>query len=244
MSKKPNTINFVHFGNQCAPGIIINEILGNKQKNLFQLGIYEFDNIYKYLVDESYESIYDNKYLVICKDNGEEISPTICPSQTVGFQHEKKVTHTKYGFVFNHDYNYNSNYELTNYNFIVDIFNQKISNFKEILYSQNNFVYFIVFTFQHIMIDRMIEYLLTKRKHFKLIIFTSQHNIANDLISNNKYIEYYTVIKLDRQLTRWYKLEGTNKNDLYAEIYNKFLLVDDLISYLPKFEDTVYGKNI
>ena len=41
-------IKLIHFGNDCASGIVINDILKIGEKQLFQLGLYDFDDIYAF----------------------------------------------------------------------------------------------------------------------------------------------------------------------------------------------------
>ena len=59
------TIDLYHFGDQCAPGIIINDILKQKNKKMFMLAVYIFNDILNYLTEFDLNSIYDKKYLVI-----------------------------------------------------------------------------------------------------------------------------------------------------------------------------------
>jgi hypothetical protein len=49
------SIELCHFGDHCEPGIIIDDILKQSKKCLFMLGVYNFNNIYKYLIDDDYE---------------------------------------------------------------------------------------------------------------------------------------------------------------------------------------------
>ena len=52
-----------HLGDLCAPGFIINTILGERHKKLFMLGEFRFNDIISYLNDNDLESIYDKEFL-------------------------------------------------------------------------------------------------------------------------------------------------------------------------------------
>jgi hypothetical protein len=117
-------IDLCHLGNACAPGILINEILKIKKKTLFMLAIYHFNDIITYLNDNNYENIYDKNLLNISK---------------------YPVINIKYNFKFLHDYVFKNN-KIINYDFIIDRFNTKITNFKEMLIDKNLTI-FINFTY-------------------------------------------------------------------------------------------------
>ena len=116
-------IELCHLGDDCASGIIIDDIIYQKKKLLFMLGEYNFNDIFNYLNDNKFEEIYNKDKLIIVK-NG--------------------VKHKDYNFLFNHDYVIN-NYTLTNYDFIKLRFDEKIKNFRGILASGNTCI-FITFT--------------------------------------------------------------------------------------------------
>lgn len=59
------TLELLHFGDHCMPGIIINDTLKIQKKGLFQLGHYFFNDIINFLYDNKYHDIYDEQYLVI-----------------------------------------------------------------------------------------------------------------------------------------------------------------------------------
>jgi hypothetical protein len=196
-------VDIYHFGENCATGIIINDILKNKTKTLFMLAQYAFNDILSYLKDGNYESIYDKKYLMI-------IPPW-----------NDTVKHTKYNFLFNHDYKI-ENSQITNYDFIRNRFDLKIKNFKEIL-SSPKLCIFISFikkkNINNLKITEMLEWLSINKKHFHLIIFTSQ-----DYKTKYKYnSKLCSIIKLKNKWRHWYLLDRKSKIILYNEIYEKFI---------------------
>ena len=116
-----NEIELLHFGDECTPHIIINDILKQRKKTLFMLGHYSFNDILNYINDNNYEAIYDRQYLKV----------------TAKTSH---ILHTKYGFILNHDYIYKDG-EFINYDFVVERFNLKINNFKESLANNNRLIF-------------------------------------------------------------------------------------------------------
>lgn len=188
-----------HLGDNCAPGIIINDILKCKIKKLFMLGGYSFNDILFYLKDGNYEKIYNEENLII--------------------QEDKSIKHSLYNFVFNHDYNV-INSKITNYNFIKDRFNIKIKNFKDMLLTEKTCV-FITFNtnVDNLKINEMIDWFSHNKKNFYLIIFTDKEY-------NNSNIEYsnkYSVIKLKNSCDGWFAQERKQKIILYNEVYNEFI---------------------
>ena len=192
------TTDLYHFGDQCAPGIIIDDILKQKKKKLFMLAVYLFNDILKYLTDNELESIYDKQY----------------------FKLEKSVVHTKYNFIFNHDYQIRNN-KIHNYDHIKNRFNDKINDFKNML-ENNNTKIFITFTgnIDALYINEMMECLnnLIKNKKFYLIIFSD--NAFTELNIENVF-----KIKLDNKYDNWWVFDKNKKMILYKEIYTKFINV-------------------
>jgi hypothetical protein len=190
-------IDLCHLGDDCAPGIIIEDILKHKKKQLFMLGTYLFNDILSYLKDDNYETIYDRKYLRILPNN--------------------HIQHIKYNFILNHDYII-SNSQISNYDFVKNRFDVKIKNFKELLLSENMCV-FIVFSknVDNLKIDEMIEWLSLHKKNFHIIIFTPEkHNKIS-------YSDLYSIINMKYHYKDWWKMDITNKTILYKEIYKQFI---------------------
>jgi hypothetical protein len=189
-------LELCHLGDDCAPGIIINDILKQKEKHLFMLGVYRFNDILLYLENCNYEKIYDNDDLIILPNN--------------------HVKHIKYNFVFNHDYKI-TNSQINNYDNIRDRFNKKINTFRQIITSENMCV-FIVFTkeIENLKISNMLNFLSNNKKFFHIMIFTSKKNN----ISNSHCC---SIINLKNNYEHWYKMDETCKKTLYEEIYEKFI---------------------
>ena len=192
-----NYVELCHLGDNCAPGIIINDILHIRQKCLFMLGLYNFNDILFYLNDNDFENIYNREHLV----NESNVW----------------IYHNVYKFIFNHDYHL-ENGEITNYDFIKDRFDIKIKNFREMLSSDNTCV-FISFTenINYIEIGGMLYWLTLNKKKFHLMIFTN--NTYNSTFSP----EHLSIIKLDTSYEKWYEKDSGYKYILYKEIYEKFI---------------------
>ena len=190
-------INLIHFGDHCAPGIIINDILKVNKKQLFILVIYEFNYIIKYLQDDTLDKIYDKKYLK---------------------KEYNKTKHLSYNFIFNHDYNYDEYSNIINYDFKKSRFIEKIKNYNEI-FKLNMFNIFINFTqnVNNLNIDGFLQ-LYKNKINFHLIIFTN-----NDYNSINH--ENISIVKLKNNYEAWYSMNKNTKNILYEEIYMRFIEV-------------------
>ena len=191
-----NDIDLCHFGDRCAPGIIINDILKYGIKGLFMLGKYSFNDILMYLNDCNYENIYNKNELIILPDN--------------------EVKHSKYNFVFNHDYIIDKS-NLTNYNIVRDRFDLKIKNFRNML-SSDNMCVFITFSdnVDSLKIEEMINWLKLNKKRFHLIIITNkEYSIKNIL--------HLSIIKLNPSYEQYWRMDVKPKAALYEEIYEVFI---------------------
>lgn len=189
-------IELCHLGDDCASGIIIDDIIYQHKKLLFMLGEYHFNDIINYLHNNHLEDIYNKDKLIIVK-NG--------------------VKHKDYNFLFNHDYNIN-NSVITNHDFIKLRFDEKIKNFRNILFSDTTCI-FITFTknIDKLNINNMIKWLTIHKKKFHLMIFTN-NDYTNDYNHTN-----LSIIKLTNSYLEWYGFSKSVKEKLYKEIYNKFI---------------------
>ena len=189
-------IELCHLGDDCASGIIIDDIIYQHKKLLFMLGEYHFNDIYNYLHNNHLEDIYNKDKLIIVK-NG--------------------VKHKDYNFLFNHDY-YINNSVINNYDFIKLRFDEKIKNFRNILSSDTTCI-FITFTknIDKLNIKNMIEWLTIHKKKFHLMIFTN-NDYTNDYNHTN-----LSIIKLTNSYLEWYGFSKPVKEKLYKEIYDKFI---------------------
>jgi hypothetical protein len=194
-------IDLVQLGNDCASGIIINDMLQQRVKNLFMLGLYEFNQIVNYLNSNNYENIYNRDLLEIRKD---------------GF-----VYHKIHNFQFKHDYKLDdTNTKIINYDFVKDRFDTKIKNFKEMLLSDKKTI-LVNFThsLRNMKIKSMIDWFNINKKgsNFHLILFT------DDISSLVSCGEKFTIIKLSQPYMRWFNMDIPTKHKLYREIYTKFI---------------------
>jgi len=211
-------VDLCHLGDACASGIIIDEILNIRKKTLFMLGMYQFNNILKYLHDGVYENIYNKDDLYI----------------------DVHVKHRQYNFGFNHDYLI-KDAEITNYDFIKARFDLKIKNFKESLVSPNKKLY-ITFTsiFNRLNITDMLEWLNKNAINYHLIIFTDNTNTSPCAQPN------LSIIKVSK-FGGWWLFTPENKTVLYREIYEKFidccanLNIDH--NFPKTFDETYYAQN-
>ena len=224
-------IKLVHFGNDCAPGIIINDILNIKDKQLFQLGFYNFNDILEYLKKSKYEEIYNKSHLFF-----NNIKITEFYSYLNEYKTGSSILNKKYNFKFNHDYAVQE-YKIINYEFIVDSFNTKIKNFKECLELEKKII-FITFTNVDIKILEMIDLLKEKTNNwFKLLVFTNNKNL-------NYFINKVKLIHLNNEYNNWFLKSPKDRLVLYTEIYNKFYKALNEYIKLPFFEDTFYYNSL
>jgi hypothetical protein len=224
-------IKLLHFGNDCAPGIIINDVLNIKGKQLFQLGFYNFNDILEYLKESKYEEIYDKSHLFF-----NNIKITEFYSHLNEYKTGPSIFNKKYNFNFNHDY-FMQDYKIMNYEFIVNSFNTKIKNFKECLELEKKII-FITFTNVDIKALEMIDLLKEKTNNwFKLIIFTSNKNL-------NYCFDKVKLIYLKNEYNNWFLKYPKDRLILYTEIYNKFYKTVNEYIKLPFFEDTFYYKSL
>lgn len=58
-----SNIELCHLGDDCALGIIIDDILQRHKKMLFMLGVFKFNDILFYLNNNNFENIYNKTNL-------------------------------------------------------------------------------------------------------------------------------------------------------------------------------------
>jgi len=208
-----------HLGNQCAPGIIIDDILNIRKKTLCMLGIYHFNDILEFLKDGSYEKIYDRNYL-----------------ETQG----NDVKHTLYKFIFNHEFTI-ENWQITNYDAVKNRFDEKIRNFREMLQSNHKTIFInVAEDVDTLNIDGMLNWLKENKRTFHLIIITDRH------YNTRHESENLSIIKLENSFRGWWNMSDNTKVNLYQEIYNKFINClehKNIENNFPKnYTDTEYGR--
>lgn len=196
------TVLLYHLGDLCTPGLIINEILGDKNKKLFMLARYEFNNIISYLNDNNLDSIYDKKYLTILNNTD--------------------VKHTKYNFLFNHDYN-STNGTIINYDAIVLRFKEKINDWKNMCDDKVSNCIFLHFSSIKSVDELNIQEMMTVLKNQRpegpihLFIFTNKPYNPID-------IPYVSIIQLigEKIMLPW-EMTSKNKKIAASYIYSKFI---------------------
>lgn len=222
----------IDFGDNCLPHILVKEILFLNNKTLFTLGVYDFNNILKYLKDGNYEEIYNKNYLTY---NGKPIENF--NDKYNFYTQSPKIVNTKYNFGFLHHYNYDvSNNCINNYNYVVEQFNNKISEFKNILTNEKK-VIFVNFSYyeriKDMKINEMITTLngMTSKKYYIFIFFYENKRLSNNI--DKEYEEYcketfykhenVKIIFLKSDFTEWWKQPVNVKSVLYGEICEGFL---------------------
>ena len=212
-------LDLCHLGNQCAPGIIIDDILNIRKKTLFMLGIYHFNDILNFLKDGYYEKIYDRNYL---ENQGND------------------VKHTLYKFIFNHEFTI-ENWQITNYDAVKNRFDEKIRNFREMLQSNHKTIFInVAEDVDNLNIDGMLKWLKENKRNFHLIIITDRH------YNTGYQSENLSIIKLGNSFRSWWSMSDKTKANLYEEMYSKFIKCleqKNIENNFPKnYRDTEYGK--
>jgi hypothetical protein len=222
----------IDFGDNCLPHILVKEILFLKQKTLFTLGVYDFNDILNYLKEGNLEDIYKKEYLTY---NGKQIENFY--DKYKFYTQSPKILNTKYNFGFLHHFNYDvSNNCINNYNYVVEQFNNRISEFKDILQNDKKTI-FVNFSYydrmKNMKIDEMIETLnnMSNKKYYMFIFFYENKRLPNNI--HEEYDDYcketfykyenVKVIFLKSDFTEWWKQEFDVKKVLYGEICQGFL---------------------
>lgn len=231
----------IHFGDNCGPGIIINDILGQRRKNLFQMGVYRFNSILMYLRDNKFDSIYDKTLLV----NAASQPLTGFRSVHAKYGHlgPARVKHHLYDFIFNHDYIVEAN-TVMNYDFIVASYREKIRNFQADL---NNPAPKILINFTprlsglHLipMIQQLRQTIPSKK--FVLVMFTWESEPNPSHLSESEL----ELIRLDQPVLTWWQQSAKQREPLYRQIYTKFhaAMTRRGLS-LPPYDQTPYFRSI
>jgi len=242
--------DLMYFGDHCAPGIIIWDILNKRDKILFMLGAFKIDSILSFLKDRNFHSIYDTNYLVNSKN--EHIKPIIKSelNQNIHFDNPKYdncIVHSKYKFCFLHDYIYSHEQNaILNYNYISNQYKLKIEKTMNI-FNNNNPILFINFVYSmestnyinnniHELIHVLNSYIPHKKYY---ILFFTNFEIPNI------HIENIFFIKLKNDYSNWHVTPNNLRVNLYKEIYNNFYKVTKKLNLhrnFPVFEETFYYK--
>lgn len=221
-SSRKFKVDLFHLGDFCEPGIIIDDILNIRQKQLFMLGHYNFNDIARFLHENNYHSIYDRDSLRINAAN--------------------QVYHDKFKFVFNHDYKL-ENGSIVNYEFIKDRFRIKIKNLEDMLRS-DTLTIFITFTtnIDSLKVIDMLKWFAVHKKEFHIIIF------SNKPYTTTYEDARVSFVNLKRSYEQWFQMNSELKTELYKEIYAKFIGVVATLEikhdFPSVFSETHYGKHL
>ena len=166
------------------------------------LARYGFNDIIQYLNDNTLENIYDKQYLKV-------LSIT-------------DVKHTKYNFVFNHDYKI-TNGIITNYDNIVERFKEKINDWKNMCVDKTSPTIFIHCSIKENLNELHITKMMTALRNQRpegpnyMFIFTDKDDITVD-------IENVTIIPItgERICYPW-ELSGDKRKNAERHVYSKFI---------------------
>ena len=243
--------DLLYFGEHCAPGIIIWDILNKRDKLLFMLGSFTFNNILSFLKDRNFHCIYDTDYLVNSKNIYYKPNIKSELNQNIHFDnplYDNCIMHSKYNFYFVHDYIYSQQENsILNYNYIANQYKLKIENTINI-FNNNNPVFIINFLFANecnnvIMnnINEMLNVLNSYMPHKKYyILFFTNFEIPNI------YFDNVFFIRLNNDYSNWHQTPNNLRFGLYKEIYDNFYNITqkvNLSNHFPIFEETHYYKN-
>ena len=96
------------------------------------LNVQRCNNICNFLENGILEDIYNKEYLFYGDKKIENFT-----NENKKYCHNIVIKNTKYNFAFNHDFSYDiSNNTITNYDFIINEFNEKIKNFKDLMINE------------------------------------------------------------------------------------------------------------
>lgn len=232
------TPDFIHLGDACAPGIIIQELLNIKTKQLFQLGGYYFNDILEFLKIDQYESIIEKTFLLNQYNENQQFSEFA--DEDDKHYHGHPVLHSKFNFIFNHDFLVQNKTKIVNYGFIVREFEEKIRRFRASLIGDNVAIFITFTNNKNARIEEMISFLKTiTKKPFYVLLYTNEQDLTNQS-SENVYKCF-----LDEPFFCWSK-PMKDRESLYRKIYYYLCLFAKekqlSATIFPVFEQTHYFK--
>lgn len=214
-------IEFLHFGERCGPYIIINLMLKNNKKTLFQLGVYPFNTIVNILEDEKFDDIINLEYI---RYNGNKVD-FLEIDKKKAYSHCSAFTNIKYeGLQLQHDYELEEN-TIINYNFINESHNIKKTNFYNSI-KNNNFLCFICLLFSTNILDLEFEKMVYILKHkysiesFIITIFTNDKDGISKLPSNLP--KEYEIIFVENDYRIDIYESDEYRINLYKDMWEKF----------------------
>jgi hypothetical protein len=224
--------DIIDFGDNCLPHILIKEILFLKQKTLFTLGVFGFNDILKYLKNENMEEIYEKELLTYDNKPIENFY-----DKYKFYTQSPKIINTKFNFGFLHHFNYDvSNNCINNYDFVVEQFNNRIREFKNIIHNEKKLI-FVNFAFysslKNMKIDEMMNTLngMITKKYYMFIFLYDYERLSNNI--NEEYDDFckelfnkhnnIKIIFLKSDFSDWWKQTENVKRILYGEMCQGFL---------------------
>jgi hypothetical protein len=245
-------VGFIHFGDNCASGIIINNILNIPHKLPFMLARFYFESIIN-IMKNNFDGMYDEKNLVLGfpedkKDERYTDAIGLC-RPIRGFESVIKkygndddiiIYNTLYDTTYRHHFVVDED-KILNYDFVVDQGQKKIENYYRYVDTKKLLI-FINFQMKDKKEEDILwfeEHLKSQNLNYKLIIFT-YNDIESKIIKNNNII----TITPEKDWNDWWLMDEEKQQILYEHLYNLFIrAVDDV--ELPEFNNTMYGiKNI
>lgn len=205
-------LRLYHLGDICTPGLIINDILGEKNKKLFMLGNYAFNDILAYLEDDDLDSIYDRGLLEVMAEQ------------------KNWVKHTKYNFMFNHDYTTSDDMAITNYEQVAERFQEKLRDWRTMRDDSESDVVFVHCSVRlpvrELRVREMMAALRKQRPagNIHLLIFTDQPVTEEDagVASEVPNVTLMRVEGHERIMYPW-ELHGDDRANAEAHVHAKFL---------------------
>lgn len=217
-----NKCDLIEFGDACAPILLTQCIMKQKNKTLFLLGGFGFNNLIYFLNENKFEEIYKEEYLTL--NDG---TPVINFGNTLkryGFYN--KIRNSKYGFSFVHDFSYDRITQcIINYDFIKNEYNNKIIKLKESF--QNSKILIFVHFCRNItnisdykeleMIEALKKHMPNPSKKFYIFVYSNQ-----DKLNESNQIIQIIYTKLKNSIEEFWLLSGKLRDELENEISTNF----------------------
>lgn len=215
----------IHFGDKCHPCIVINHLLGQHRKSLFQLGSYPFNSILQILKEEKFEKMYTLPYLQGVVSGTDQVQRYHHANSEKEFVHN-----THYGTILNHDFLVDENGCALNYEFIKRSFEEKIANFYHDL--ESDYQVFIHFCWNTDLKTKkfaeMCQVLVNqyRLKKFFIFVFTLASSLSdqsNRPEENDLTSQHVCLIPLELDYRLEWELTPVEREKVFREIYVAFL---------------------
>lgn len=211
-----SSYDIIDFGESCGASLITSA-LNIKGKSLFGLGGYKFHQLSYFLNENKFEEIYDKKYLTL-RDG----TVPAFENYVNRYSYWNGIVNTKYGFIFLHDFGYDTRKKcITNYDFIVKKFDEKIASLRESFTNDKKLVFLtLVDNCKNVTEHNAISIVQSLKLHmpnpnkkFYLIIF------SNSVIEIQ--CDHVVCIKLESPTHNTWFMPTEKKNKLLFEIFEK-----------------------